>query len=337
MILIGIMITPTITDEKATDVDSPRPPTGCPVSGVGRSYPNLDGVMAQFVDKLNCSAGALAVSKEGRLLYARGYGWLDLEHSRPAPANVLIGIASCEKPITASAVRILAGKHKLKLDEPFFKTLDIQPRGTVEDPRVKSITVLNVLDHKSGWGSDIHDHLVKLAEASGMKPPWTMPILLRQVMGLRLEADPGKVFNYSNFGYDALRYLLEVKSGETPGSFFREKLLKKKSQDVGQPGEAATEEVIGRRVWNVNDGGPVYASASYLTEFMREYWMSGQPRTGNGQVWVMYGSLDGSTALMLWRGDGLNVAALFNGRNETTHDAIKTALEQALVEERLAK
>ena len=239
--------------------------------------------------------------------------------------------------MTASAVRALAGKRKLKLDELFFQTLDIRPGGAVVDPRVNSITVLNVLDHKAGWGGDIHGRLSKSVEAVGKKPPFSMPVLLGQAMCLRLEAEPGKVFNYSNLGYDALRYLLEVKSGEKPGPFFRETLLKKKSQDVGQPWEAATAEVTARRVWNVNAGGPVYASAPYLTDFMREYWMSGQPRTGNGQVWVSYGSLNGSTALMLWRGDGLNVAALFNGRNETSHDAIRTALEQALVAEGLAK
>jgi hypothetical protein len=44
----------------------------------------------------------------------------------------------------------------------------------------------------------------------------------------------------------------------------------------------------------------------------------------------MNGSLPGSTAMMLWRSDGIDVAFIFNGRGKPSHDEIKTELEKAL-------
>jgi hypothetical protein len=44
----------------------------------------------------------------------------------------------------------------------------------------------------------------------------------------------------------------------------------------------------------------------------------------------MNGSLPGSTAMMLWRSDGIDVVFLFNGRGKASHEEIKAELESVI-------
>jgi hypothetical protein len=303
-----------------------------PISGTNQpAIKALDDVMARFVAKINCTAGTLAISRRGKLLYERGYGWLDPQRLFTTPPNAYFGIASCEKPITAAASRKLAAEGKFKLDSPLFSTLGIQPAASIVDPRVTNITFEQVLQHKAGWGGDIGPDLAKAALEAGARPPMTVPVLLAQVMSRKLESEPGKVVKYSNFGFDTMRYVVTYESHFTPGVYFREFLLKKSAcQEVGQPGELSPVQRAGRAVWNLNSGGPVYASSKYLCAFMEEYWLTGRPRGRGIFVWYMYGTLPGSTALMLWEPDGMNIAAVFNGRNDTKHEEIQNALELAI-------
>jgi CubicO group peptidase (beta-lactamase class C family) len=294
------------------------------------AIPSLDDVMVGFVKKIGSTGGTLAISRGGRLLYERGYGWLDRQHKIPAPPNAFFGIASCEKPITAAAVRKLAAEGKLSLQSPLFSTLGIHPAGSIVDRRVTNITFEDVLEHKAGWGGDIGNELTGLARAAGGRPPFAIPVLLAQVMSRPLEDEPGHVYKYSNFGFDTMRYVVERESGITPGVYYREKLLQKsKCREIAQPQELTPDQQTNHAVWNLRAGGPVCASAKYLCAFMEEYWQTGKPRDRADDTWWMYGSLNGSTAIMVWRPDGINIAAVFNGRNDTTHDEIRTALEAA--------
>lgn len=290
----------------------------------------LDTVMDDYVRRIGCTAGVLAIGKQGHVLYSRGYGWLDKERTVPTPAKAYIGIASCEKPITAAAVRKLAREGKFSLKAPLFDTLRIQPAGSIVDARVNLITFEQVLEHKAGWGGDIHGELVAAAKAAGAHPPFDVPKLLAFARSRPLVDEPGKISKYSNFGFDTLRYVVCFFSKQKPGMFYREGLLQKSDcKEVGEPDELPSAQRRLRAVWNLNDGGPIFASAPYLCHFMDEYWLTGYPRS-SGQVWVMYGSLPGSTAIMVWHSDGINLVANFNGRNQTQHDEIKLALEKAI-------
>jgi CubicO group peptidase (beta-lactamase class C family) len=315
----------------AAALASPYPPI--PISGtVQPPIRALDDVMVSLLHKIDCTAAALAISKGDTLLYERSYGWLDREHKIPMPVNAYFGLASCEKPITAAAVRKLAAEGKLNLDARLFATLGIQPAGRIVDPRVNDITFEHVLDMKAGWwGGDIHNDLLQSAQASGVPPPYTIPVLLAQVMSPPLQADPGTVENYSNFGFDTLRYVVEVESHKQPGFYYRERLLLRSScKDIGQPEELSPQEQTSRAVWNLSDGGPIFASARYLCLFMDEYWYTGKPRDNDRPLWVKYGSLPGSTADMIWRQDGLNIAAIFNGRNQDSNDEVRTDVEKVV-------
>jgi CubicO group peptidase (beta-lactamase class C family) len=289
--------------------------------------------MLKHMEKIGCSSATLAISYRRRLVHSRGYGWVDQDKTIPTQPDTLIGIASCEKPITSAAIHQLARRGKLKLDDKVFPLLEIKPRGDVVDSRMFRISVRNLLEHKAGWQGEPIDRAVKAARSSGATEPLPTETVLGFLMTQRLSSDPGTKYEYCNWCYDALRLVIWKTSRKTAADYFRTELLRPFGIDATK-GFAAPD--VRRKqsglsiVWNDGDGGPISASSPTLCRFMQCYWLTGEPRDESNPTWIMYGSLPASTALMLWRSDGINVAAVFNGRGDDSHDQIKKDLEAVI-------
>src|SRR5580765_6292995 len=76
-----------------------------PVTGIERTECTaLDDWMTAFVKEHNIPGGSLAVMRDGKLVYARGFGWADRDAKTPVQPDSLFRIASVSKPITAVAI-----------------------------------------------------------------------------------------------------------------------------------------------------------------------------------------------------------------------------------------
>lgn len=85
----------------------------------------------------------MAVSKNGKTLYNRGFGYSDVENSVRANMNTLMRIASISKPISCAIAGILHESGKLDFDKPIdeyigsdlpvFKWNDKEVLKTVEN------------------------------------------------------------------------------------------------------------------------------------------------------------------------------------------------------------
>jgi CubicO group peptidase (beta-lactamase class C family) len=305
-----------------------------PVPITGKKTPGveaIDRVMLMYLERIGCSTATVAVARGGVLIHSRGYGWSDKARTVPAQPDTLIGIASCEKPITAAAIRQLARAGRLDLKGSLFKQLKIAPHGIVVDPRIWQITIENLLDHKPGWQGRPIDTALQDAKRSSHQNPAPAELALRYIMSQRLTSDPGTAYKYCNECYDILRYVIQKVSGQRAVDYYRTTLLDRSKKNEFKGFEASK---VHRRkddppiVWN--EGGPVSASAPALCEFMHHFWLSGEPRDNGNSRWQMNGSLPGSTALMLWRRDGIDLAAIFNGSGNASHDVIRKDLEEAL-------
>src|SRR6266496_5860643 len=73
----------------------------------------FDREIQEFMSARKVPGGALAVVKDGRLVYTRGYGWADRENKLPVKPTSLFRIASISKPFTAVAVLKLVELAKL--------------------------------------------------------------------------------------------------------------------------------------------------------------------------------------------------------------------------------
>ena len=115
---------------------------------------SFDREIDQFMSARNIPGGALAVVKDRRLIYARGYGWADREKKLPVNADSLFRIASISKPITAVSVLKLVEQGKLNLEDrafDFVKLPAVIPTGQQADARLARITIRQLLDHTAGW------------------------------------------------------------------------------------------------------------------------------------------------------------------------------------------
>jgi N-acyl-D-amino-acid deacylase len=100
---------------------------------------------------------ALAVTKENRLVVARGYGFADVAANEELAPDALFRIASLSKPITAVAIMKLREEGRLRLDELAFDILaDLWPDNPVfvGDARTRDVTVRMLLQHSGGWDRD---------------------------------------------------------------------------------------------------------------------------------------------------------------------------------------
>jgi N-acyl-D-amino-acid deacylase len=204
-----------------------------PVTGV--EDPRLaafDRMMIRFMEEDKIPGAALAISKDGRLVYARGFGYADVDSKTAVQPTSLFRIASVSKPITATAVLHLVDRGKLRLEDRPFELLGLKPhleKGARIDPRLNRITVRELLNHTGGFDRDksfdpMFDS-IEIARALGEPPPAKPNAIIRYTMGRRLDFDPGKRYAYSNFGYCVLGRVIEHAGKQPYEQYVREQIL----------------------------------------------------------------------------------------------------------------
>lgn len=200
----------------------------------GRANPalaSLDEAMTAFMQKHKAPGAALAVSKNGRLVYARGFGYADVEAKQPVQPASLFRIASISKPITAVAVLQLVERQKLKLDDkvlPLLKVEPFVPAGAQPDPRTAQLTVRQLLQHTSGWTDEELDPMFRptmIADALGVPAPPEPRDIIRFVLGRPLDREPGEKYAYSNFNFCLLGRLIEDVTGTPYERYVQEQVL----------------------------------------------------------------------------------------------------------------
>jgi N-acyl-D-amino-acid deacylase len=229
------------------------PISGAAVPGMG-SY---DQVIPDFMRKHGIPGGAVAVVRDGRLIYARGFGYADVENKTPVQPDALFRIASVSKPITAVAIMKLVEEGKLRLDDrvaPFIAHLAPAPGATV-DPRWEQITIRHLLNHTGGWdrtrpngGFDPVDRPAIAAAAVGAPAPASAETLVRYMKGMPLDFDPGEKWAYSNFGYIVLGRVIERVSGMPYAEYVRTRVLQPVGANRTQQGRSRLRDALADEV-----------------------------------------------------------------------------------------
>lgn len=223
----------------------------------GQEIPELKGVddlTRSFMAEHDIPGGSVAISRHGKVIYARGFGFADIEANQAVEPQSLFRIASISKPITAVAIMRLVEQGKLKLDDKVFDLLGIEPfkyRKYPVDPRVREISVLQCLQHTAGWDrGKSYDAMfipMRIAEAMQVQLPVGTHEILSFMQGQPLDFDPGTQYAYSNLGYCALGRVIEKLTGESYHDYVVQEVLKplgiddmklgRSLEDERQPGE----------------------------------------------------------------------------------------------------
>ncbi|MDB5301806.1 MAG: penicillin-binding protein beta-lactamase class, partial [Phycisphaerales bacterium] len=202
----------------------------------GKSEPGLvafDRLMLDFLRENQVPGGALAIARGGKIVYARGFGFADVAKREAVDPDALFRIASVSKPFTSAAIMQLQERGKLKLDDPAFAMLGIEPHladGAKVDPRLAKVTIRQLLHHTGGFDRDVSfDPMfrsIEFARAVGAKPPAGPKEIIRYMMGRPLDFDPGTREVYSNYGYCVLGRVVEKASGLDYTSYVQREILK---------------------------------------------------------------------------------------------------------------
>jgi CubicO group peptidase (beta-lactamase class C family) len=239
---------PHVTQPVTTPAQPEIPLTGTAVPGM-TSY---DQVISDFMQKYQIPGGAVAVMREGRLIYARGFGYADVENKTLVQPDALFRIASVSKTLTSAAIMTLVEDGKLTLDDrvaPFIAHLLPAPGATV-DPRWDEITIRHLLNHTGGWdrtkpgGFDPIDRPGIAAAAVNAPAPASSETLIRYMKGMPLDFNPGEKFAYSNFGFIILGRVIERVSGMRYEEFVRARVLQPVGANRTRQGRSHLSDAI---------------------------------------------------------------------------------------------
>jgi N-acyl-D-amino-acid deacylase len=203
--------------------NSSRASAEVPVTGPADSHlAPFDKLLTDFITEHKLPGASVAVTRGGKLVYARGFGFADIEAKHPVHPDSLFRLASISKPITSAAVMMLFDQKKLKLDDPVLKHIKLKaeiPAGGEFDKRWEKITIRQCLQHTGGWDRDkkggfdpidIPRRISKALKLDGAPAP---DDIVRYMMGHPLDFDPGAKMVYSNLGYLVLGRVLENVTG----------------------------------------------------------------------------------------------------------------------------
>lgn len=191
----------------------------------------LDNYVEKFLQRWEIKGGSLAIMKDDKLVYAKGYGWADEELGIKTQPGNIFRVASLSKLITATAIMKMAEDSLLSLDDKVFGEggiLDEEQFSNYRDKRVPRITVEHLLRHKGGFATYRGDPLFCTREIMIWEELDTVPDMDRVIeytLSQRLGFTPGASTKYSNAGYLILTKIIEKLSGQSYEEYCQEKIL----------------------------------------------------------------------------------------------------------------
>jgi N-acyl-D-amino-acid deacylase len=199
----------------------------------GKAGPGLEAFDALVVAMMNrhgIPGGALAIAKDGKLIYAKGFGWGDLGGDEAGP-DTLFGLASLSKPITAAAILKLIEEGKIRPDDPILELLKHirPPPGTRIDPRLGKVTVRHALNHSGGWDRNVSgdpaNWAPQISKRLGVPMPPSPEQFISFMLAMPLDFEPGAKMEYSNVGYIMLGAVIEKVTGQPYETYVQKNVL----------------------------------------------------------------------------------------------------------------
>jgi CubicO group peptidase (beta-lactamase class C family) len=156
---------------------------------------------------------AVAVARDGKVIWEEAFGWADREHRIAATPHTLYSLASVTKPLTATGLMVLQERGLVDLDRPINDYLGTaKVRVRVGDPA--RATVRRVAGHTAGLPA----HHQFFYEDEPRRTPSRDETILRYGNAV---FPPGERYAYSNLGYGILDHVIARVSGRPYADFMR--------------------------------------------------------------------------------------------------------------------
>ncbi len=177
--------------------------TADPIAVARKSLDGFDAVIEKAIKDFKVPGLAIAVVKDGEVIYAKGFGQRDIEKNLPVTPRTLFAIGSCTKAFTTFVMGTLVEEGKLEWDRPMRSYL---PGFRMSDPiATESITPRDLVTHRSGlpkhelvWlnsrltGKDLVPRLVYLEATEPLRSKFQYNNIMFMVAGYLIETIDGR-------------------------------------------------------------------------------------------------------------------------------------------------
>jgi CubicO group peptidase (beta-lactamase class C family) len=209
--------TPVATKTAVAEAASPAQPEETHALTQQDADVFFDGMIPYALAHGNIAGAVFVVVKDGKILFAKGYGYADVAKHKPVIADeTMFRPGSVSKLFTWTAVMQQVQAGKLNLDVDVNTYLDFK----IPEKFGKPITLRNIMTHTPGFEEGIHDAFVKNA-----KDLYPLGDYLKKRMPDRIYP-PGKVVAYSNYGASLAGYIVQRVSGEQYADYIANHILK---------------------------------------------------------------------------------------------------------------
>jgi CubicO group peptidase (beta-lactamase class C family) len=202
-------------------------PSTTSTSSTTSTTSGLDSTLADIF-ALDLAPGmSIAVVRDTQVIYAKGFGWADVDAQRPVTPETIFYIASTTKSFTGLAAVLLDEQGRLDLDAPLSRYL---PTATLQAPlNPDSITLRALLSHTHGIDND--GPIVFRTAFSGEHTNDRLIALLAS----HPPAKTGRAYEYGNIGYNIAALAMDATTGES----WREVLQRTIFQPLGMASTSA--------------------------------------------------------------------------------------------------
>ena len=181
---------------------------------VDQKLKDIDVTINKILKDWNVPGCGVGIVIKDKLVYAKGFGYRDLENKLPVTPNTLFQIASNTKLFTAMAIGFLVEDGKLDWDKPIKKY--VPQIEFYNDELNANVTIRDMLSHRTGISR--HDNI-------WYKSDFTRQQLFDRLKYLEPSIPLRQGFLYNNMMYAASGQIVEYLSGKTWEQFVKDKFL----------------------------------------------------------------------------------------------------------------
>ncbi len=184
----------------------------------------LNSKVTSFMTTYNIPGASLAVTKNGKLVYVKGFGKANTTTGEAVTPAHRFRLASISKTFTGVAILKLVQDGKLNLDAKVFGTGGVLANdyGTAPyNANLLNITVRHLLQNVSGsWGAASGGDVID------QNPAYSYKQLFDWIINTRPNPNvPGTVYDYSNVNFVLAGRIIEKISGKTYINYIKEDLM----------------------------------------------------------------------------------------------------------------
>lgn len=165
----------------------------------------IDTWLQEQVDLAKYPSLAVAIVRDGEIVYGRAFGFEDVKSSKLATLQTQYNVASVTKVFTASLAVMLHEQGVVDLDQPVAKYLP-ESVAISRTPKVgTTITLRQLASHTSGLPRGVPGRVQSVEGWYALEPQRLYDHLAK----VKLESTPGTKELYSNLGFGLLGHALE--------------------------------------------------------------------------------------------------------------------------------